>query len=340
MEPRPAATQGDIDALLRHGWGVKGKTTILTGERDHNSLVMAEDGAKYVLKIYNLRETTEVRAFQHDLFARAESVTEVALPRLLPGPDGGPEVAVDLGGIRHAAILMTHVPGVDPASPVGPGFRHGLGRATGALARALTGYDHPAAHREMWWNQMYLGRLTGMVDLVEDPARRDWLRAHIAEFETEIRPRALQLPAQVIHNDLNPSNIRVDPSDPEKVLSLIDFGDATHAPRINELAVACSYFLDAEGELAQSLWEVVSGHEVHQPLEDEEIALLPQLICTRIATRLLLTHWRHARFAHQADYILRNMANAWRMLDAVTAVDPQSVARDLLALRQSRKAEQ
>ena len=185
---------------------------------------------------------------------------------------------------------------------------------------------------------MYLGSLGGMVDLVEEPHRRDWLKAHIEEFEVDIRPRALRLPAQVIHNDLNPSNIRVDPTDPERVLSLIDFGDATYAPRINELAVACSYFLCSK-DVARSIWDMASGHETHQPLEDEEIELLPQLIRTRLATRLLLTHWRHSRFSHQADYILRNLANAWRALDAITASDAQSVAQELLSLRRQHKVQ-
>lgn len=337
LEPRPLASAEDIDAVLQRGWGVQGTKTLLSGERDHNTLVTDARGARYVLKIYNTRETPEVRAFQHDLFARAEAVTEVALPRLLLGSEGGPEMRLDLAGTEHVAILMTHVQGVDPVIPGGPRFRHALGRATGALGQALAGYDHPAAHREMWWNQMHLGRLKGMVGLVEDPRRRDWLSTHIADFEAEIRPKALQLPSQVIHNDLNPSNIRVDPADPEHVLSLIDFGDATYAPRINELAVACSYFLDDESNIARSLWEMVSGHEVHQRFEDEEIALLPQLICTRLATRLLLTHWRHSRFAHQSDYILRNLANAWRVLDAVTTTDPRSVADELLAIRRQQK---
>jgi Ser/Thr protein kinase RdoA (MazF antagonist) len=70
----------------------------------------------------------------------------------------------------------------------------------------------------------------------------DWL----AHFMQQVQPRLGGLRHQVIHNDLNPYNVLVDPQDHITTVGLIDFGDMVQAPLINELAVACSYQLSEQ----------------------------------------------------------------------------------------------
>lgn len=329
IEPRPCADDGQIDDLLLRGWGLSGEFAPLTGERDQNLRVAAADGQVYVLKIYNRMEVAPIRHFQQELLIRCASRAETAVPRLIPALDGGSEVGIDIAGQTHGAVLMSYLGGRPPLAQVGPGFRRSLGRAAGALALALADYDHPCARRELWWNHMALPELAGLTDLIEDQDHRRWITDHIALFQAEIAPRAQDLPKQVIHNDLNPSNIRVAADDPERIVGIIDFGDAVHAPRINELAVCCSYFMAPGADVAQSLADVVAGYESLVPLTGAEIDLLPHLICTRLATRILLTHWRYSRFPTQGDYIRRNLDNAWRTLEIVRSVDPAEIAMQI-----------
>lgn len=105
-------------------------------------------------------------------------------------------------------------------------------------------------------------------------------------------------------------------------IGVIDFGDAVHAPRINELAIAASYFIDPALGLDASLATLVEGYRQEAELLPEELELLPDLICTRLATRILLTHWRNSHFPENSAYIMRNLANAWTLVDTINHRGP------------------
>jgi Ser/Thr protein kinase RdoA (MazF antagonist) len=62
--------------------------------------------------------------------------------------------------------------------------------------------------------------------------------ALLDSYETSVKPRLAKLRAQVIHNDLNPHNVMLDCETASRVAAIIDFGDALHAPLINELGTA------------------------------------------------------------------------------------------------------
>lgn len=335
LEPKPVIGKDEATRFLFDIWKLSGSLTALTGERDQNFRLDTDDGRKFVLKVYNRGEGHEERDLQYKLMALAKRQSEIEIPHIHPTLTGELEAYVTIDGFAHAAVLMTRLDGIAPESAASAGFRYALGRAAGALASTLDGFDHVAASRELLWNQMLLPKLAGMADLIEDAGRRRWIVDHISRFEAEIAPRASQLPNQIIHNDLNPSNILVHPHRSHQILGIIDFGDAVRAPRINELAVSASYFLKPGDGLVDSLSAIVEGYETFVRLSDEEIALLPDLIRTRLATRILLTHWRNARFPMNSAYIMRNVPNAWSIIDAVTDVSPAEIFKNMQERRQS-----
>ena len=113
------------------------------------------------------------------------------------------------------------------------------------------------------------------------------------------------LPRQVIHNDFNPHNILVSPSNPDVLAGVIDFGDMVEAPLINDLAVALSYQIGAGNGLENAIAILAAYHRV-RPLDRSEIACLPTLLRTRLAMTVIITEWRASLHPENREYILRN----------------------------------
>ena len=94
------------------------------------------------------------------------------------------------------------------------------------------------------------------------------------------------LRAQVIHSDLNPDNMLVDPNDRDQVAGVIDFGDMLHAPLIADPAIGCSYLKVTDGNPLTLMSEFIAGYQGVMPLEQAEIGILFELIQARLAASI------------------------------------------------------
>ena len=75
--------------------------------------------------------------------------------------------------------------------------------------------------------------------------------------------------AQVVHNDLAPTNVLVD--DTLAVTGITDFGDMTHTALVCDLAVAAADVLSGRDDGMELAHEVVSGYHSITPLEPQEV---------------------------------------------------------------------
>ncbi len=316
--PPPPVDEAAAEAALRDHYGLHGRARALTAERDRNFMVALADGSRRVLKVYHEAEDAGTRAFQTGVLLHMERVgVACAVPRLIRTRDGAEDCGVAAAGRRYRAILISVVPGAPgDLGGAGPALRRDLGRAAAAVGLALAGYDHPAARRVLLWDLMQLARLAFLVEGMPDPSRRRWLAGTLARFAAEVRPRALDLPAQVIHNDMNGSNVFVAG---EAVSGIIDFGDMVRAPRVNEIAVAANYVMAAERDPVAAIGDVLEGYESLRPLDEAEVDLLHDLVLARLATRLLVYQWRTELFPENRDYTLRHAEAGWRLADAFAA---------------------
>lgn len=329
--PPPPVDEAAAEAALRDHYGLDGRAQPLAAERDRNFMVALADGTRRVFKVYHEAEDAETRAFQTGVFLHMERAgVACAVPRLIRTRDGTADCGVEAAGRGYRAILISVVPGAPgDLGGAGPALRSDLGRAAAAIGLALAGYDHPAARRVLLWDLMQLGRLAWLVDGVADAARRRWLAGTLARFDTEVRPRALDLPAQVIHNDMNGSNVFVAG---EAVSGVIDFGDMVRAPRVNEIAVAANYVLAATLDPVDAIGDVLEGYETVRRLEEAEVGLLHDLVLARLATRLLVYLWRTELFPENRDYTLRHAETGWRLADVFAAMAP-GAGRDAIIER-------
>jgi len=195
------------------------------------------------------------------------------------------------------------------------------------LGQALRGFVHPAASYPIAWDIRRLPQLRPWLAAV-DEARRPAVRAVLDRFEQRVAPELAAVRAQVVHNDLAPTNVLVD--DTLAVTGVTDFGDMMHTALICDLGVAAADVLSGRHDALELAPEVLSGYAAVTPLEPQEVALLADLMAGRYAASVLITAWRTQQLgsAPQIDEEAYHQLEALLDvgLDALTARFMTSVA--------------
>jgi Ser/Thr protein kinase RdoA (MazF antagonist) len=321
--PPPCLTVPALAALVRAHWGVTGALTPLTSERDQNHCLDTPTGS-YTLKLANPAEPAALTDFQtRALLHVAATAPDLPTPRVIPGLDGRTIIPTADGALR----LLTWLPGTPLAElPRSPALATAIGRALGRLDATLAGFSHPAADHHLLWDIRNSSDLAPLLSALPEGSRPR-LTAIVTNFATRIAPALARLPRQVIHGDFNPHNLLADPDRPERLTGILDFGDMTLSHRICDLAVAGSYLIDP-AEPARFLTRLTAAYHRANPLTEQEIRLLPDLITARLATTLVISAWRAARYPANAAYILRNAPTSRAGLDALP--EPAALSDALL----------
>ena len=142
-----------------------------------------------------------------------------SVPRVVPCLDGSAiaEVMSPSGG-RHFVRLLTWVPGVPLGSVPdhSPELLEDLGRKVAELDGALAGFDHPAIHRDLYWDLARgLPIVRELAPLVEDAAMRALVTRVADRVEARDAPRFARLRRAAVHNDPNDYNVLVSDLPPE-----------------------------------------------------------------------------------------------------------------------------
>lgn len=314
----PALTAAEAERLVADRYDLRGRARLLTSERDQN-FHFAADGREYVLKISNAAEEAAVVDFQNaalDHIARADP--RLPVPRVIRTREGA---QVTRAG-DHLMRLMSWLPGTVMCEVERTtGLRRSLGALHARLGLALRGFEHARSSHELLWDLKHAGRLGDLLPHVEDPRRRALAEQGLRQFRERAEPKLAALRAQVIHNDLNPYNVVVSPTDAAIVTGVLDFGDMVRAPLICDVAIAASYHVTA-GELPLAgVEEFVTAYDSVSPLLPEEWSILVDLIVARLTMTVLITGWRAAEHPHNRDYILRNASSAWTNLETLLKTD-------------------
>jgi len=331
---RPTVDVDQAGAMFADGWGIAGSLRPLPSERDRNWAVAVDGDDRYVLKVSNATEDPAFLELQHAAMARlAAAGVPCQLP--VPTPDGRDLLSVrpDPAGPPLLVRVLTWLPGRPLATAV-PADRSrallvDLGRVLGRTARALDGFDHPAAHRPFQWEAgRGLSVIAAHADAVADPRR-----AHLlSTWQRRLAPLGDSLPGLrhgVIHNDANDHNVLVDEA-ATRITGLLDLGDAVWSVMANELSVGAAYAaLDADDPLAV-VAAIRSGFEAELPLTDPERKVLPELVALRLATSVALSA-HQSRLDPDDPYLTISEAPAWALLERLAAVEPPAAAARVAA---------
>jgi len=314
----PALDIAWVRRLAEDHYGLSGELVALTGERDRNyRLQSAADGARYMLKVSHPAESALVADFQTQAL-RHLAATDPGLPvqRIVPTLAGTPSFVADPGdGLPRVVRLFSYLPGLPmPDAPRSTAQRVNLARTLARLDRALQGFDHPAGALDLPWDVQRADSVCGLLVHIADPSRRALAEHALARFERLAKPVLPTLRTQPIHNDFNIYNVLVDPADTDRIAGVLDFGDMVRAPLIDDLAVAASYQLGADGDPLDHIVPFVAAYHAVLPLQPVEVDLLYTLMTARLTMVVAISGWRAARYPENAAYVLRNNPLSWARL--------------------------
>jgi len=284
------AAPGVLEAAVRRYWPDYAGTPKAGARGWNNTTRFVEHGGRrYVLRVYETHREADRILFEHEVLLRlAEAGLSYRTPVPLRESGGAGETLVRLeDGSGRYACLFAYIEGMRPADEDTRPMRE-FGTAAGRLSRALADIrpERTPAYRPYY----ELGEaypLCGLEQVrafgAEPPAKLTEVRAELrvlAEAYAEILREVehlRNLPHQLIHGDLNASNLLVEPEAPEHIAALLDFEFCTRDARAMELAVILSGLPDEEAAILAFL----EGFRAEVKLEPEEIEAVPLLMRLR-----------------------------------------------------------
>ena len=326
LEHKPKFNCEDASRLARDLYGIQAVAEPLPSERDQNFRLVG-DGVSFVLKIANACEEKGILEAQLRVLEHLAQTMNL-VPQVRQTVDGASLTVVGGdGGARHFVWLMSHLPG----SPLGELRHHSevlledLGRQAGELGRRLSGFDHPAIHRDLVWDlanglktvELYRG-------LIADQGVRSWVDAVADRFRMDVSPLLPHLRQSVIHNDLNDYNLLVETTGPvaerhQRLSGIVDFGDLVWSWRVGDLAISIAYAILDKADPLMVAERIVQGYHAVNPLTEVEVDALWGLVCLRLATSIVVAAEQH-RHRPEDEYLLISQEPIRRLLPRLEKV--------------------
>ncbi|HTK28551.1 MAG TPA: aminotransferase class III-fold pyridoxal phosphate-dependent enzyme [Vicinamibacterales bacterium] len=293
LRQAPAFGADAAAAIARDMFGIDGTAAPLPSERDQNFLIDAAAsgrGGRYVLKIANAADERALLEAQNAAMDAVAEATSLC-PRVVRSTNGAAiETLPAARGGGHFVRLVTWIPGVTlgslPHHP--PVLLRDLGRGLASVDRALAAFDHPAVHRDFYWD------LANGLDIVRahggdiaDPALRRLVTTVAAGIERDDAPAFASLRRSVIHNDANDHNVVVCDEGSalerrQRVQGFVDFGDMVYSFTAADLAVAIAYAILDKPDPLEAAAAVTAGYHEAYALAAEEVGVLFGLVCLRL----------------------------------------------------------
>jgi Ser/Thr protein kinase RdoA (MazF antagonist) len=332
--PAPSFTTGEASEFAKLWFKEALDVSSLVSERDQNFLLKNNKGEKFVLKIANAAESVEVLDFQNQAMNHmAKQDPSLPLPKACFSLDRKQIHRLELNGNKHFVRVVTYLKGklLDdlPKDRRDQNLMVSMGRFLGRLDRGLAGFFHPAAGHALLWDLQQTPSLHQHLSHIKDKNNLLNAQKTLDHFQEHIAPKFSALRAQVIHNDMNPDNVVVKHSDSSQVAGMIDFGDMVYAPLINEPAVAAAYQTVSCADLFLGTIDILKGYHSANPLQEQEMDLLPSLVVNRIAMTAIISEWRAKEHPENQDYILGNINRTWEVLNKLQKHEYDDIAEQL-----------
>jgi 4-aminobutyrate aminotransferase-like enzyme len=313
IPPAAALLAEGLRDVVTHHYGHFRGWSALGGEDDLNVKV-TRDRDDLFLKV-SWADDPAFAQFQTELIdSLAHHTPALPVPIIVAARNGARAVITEQLADRPVHLRMTtFLPGMSArGTSLDHVALHCVGDVLARLDEALSHVDLDLPVRATNWDILRAGEL--LTDVIPDLAPaggevRTWAMV-LERFVVTTLPQLEALPTQLIHNDLNGSNLLLDAATGQ-VTGLLDFGDVVVAPSVVDLAVAAAYLVDdsSEDNLIGSLSALVAGYRSRTPLSPDEVALVPEIMMARHAMALALNHARAAT-SDNPDYIRYVLRNA------------------------------
>jgi 4-aminobutyrate aminotransferase-like enzyme/Ser/Thr protein kinase RdoA (MazF antagonist) len=311
----PRFSAEEVEAIAADLFDLRGEVRDLGSERDQTFLV--GDG---VLKISNTGEDPAILDLEAKALAHIERVdSELPIARHLgEGARGG-----------HLVRLFERMPGKSGGPDLSDDAVRTFTATHARLNRALRGFFHPAAGRDLLWNPGQAARLRPLAVSIPDAGRRAIVERVLDRYEERVTARWAFLPAQVVHCDFTTDNVLFDADG--RVTGITDFGDISFSAQAGDVAIDIVSLL--RGRPADDVFRIariaIDGYSARIPLEEDEFDLLGDLVAARLAALVTISAWRVERYPENAEYIQAWDDDSWALLEQFDEIGLDTVAREL-----------
>ncbi|MCV7361477.1 aminotransferase [Mycolicibacterium neworleansense] len=323
---RPAIDVEAAAQVVAEHFGVTGRISELGSQQDRNFRVDPESGDGLLFKVNHPSVPAEVLELQAGVSDRLRA-SGIATPAVLSTTSGQRSISVSAAdGTPAQACAFELVSGAPVADcePLTGVLAQELGTLAGRTVRALDGFEHPAADREIQWE---LSRSLEVVETLQKDLPlhlRDRCLRAAREAATQLEAFAPALRRQVIHCDLTTDNVLMDG---QGELWVVDLGDVSYSWRVAELAVLAADVLGRTGSMTM-VGRAVRGFAAEVELTDEELAALWPMMVLRGAV-LVVSGWSQLSIDPDNAYAQERLEHEWQVFEKTLDYEPAQATSHL-----------
>jgi 4-aminobutyrate aminotransferase-like enzyme/Ser/Thr protein kinase RdoA (MazF antagonist) len=288
---------------------------------ENANYIISQKTERYIFKTYTYdAKLLDILEAENRILSQLTEKTCSSYPKPIPFTNGDFIKVLDLHGQPTICRMLSFLDGdfMGDIPPSKASFRS-LGLFLANMDLQLQQMEsYVLRARQSEWDLQYLHLNTKFIDDITDAHDRNIVRYFFLQFEEKARPVLPKLRKQIIHNDANEWNLLTKEG---KLSGVIDFGDLTHAPLINELAIAITYACyDTENPLEWATPILEAYHEV-LPLTEIELSVLYYLIAARLCTSVCNSSHSKKKDPENT-YATSSEKKAWSMLYKWLRINP------------------
>ena len=300
----------------------------LNGYDNINYLVTTKE-KEYILKSYKPNPGTMT-------LLEAENIVLLSLqegnndhyPMPIPFTDGNYLKTVEIEGEKYIWRLLSFLEGnfLGGVTHTRIMFRS-LGEFLAEMDLKLQRLQHPAIRNRIWkWDIQYLHLSEKYVEDIARDEDRKTVQKVFRQYARHVVPVIPDLRKQIIHNDANEWNVLVKNG---IVSGIIDFGDLSFTPLINELAITIAYACFDKDDPLEWATPIIEAYHKIIPLEKKELNILYYLIAARL-TQSVCNAALARKEMPENEHAFVSEQKAWRMLYLWSETDPDKAHKRFL----------
>ena len=200
-----------------------------------------------------------------------------------------------------------------------PEVLYSFGKFVAEMDKAILDFRHIATEaRKFEWDIQNLSLNEKYLKFIESPRDRSLVEYFLLQYAENVLPAIDTLRKSVIHGDANDWNILVDKN---RVSGIIDFGDISYSPLVNELAIAVTYGIFGKDDFVEAAKVIIKGYCDVLPLNETEIGLIYYLVAARTSISVLQAA-RAKSEGRDSEYVFISSEPAWDLLRRWLRVNP------------------